>query len=177
MGSKKRKNGKPQRSAFAEARYFEEVKYVHEAALSGYTYPQISDLATSHFGYYMAPETCRRRAIDYHEARMQESTDELRAKELDRLDRYLVVLDEAILRPNETELANIDGVSIVATDRADQFKALSAALAIVRERSKLLGLDAPVKAELTITELSTLDLELVELANEAKARRARVLDE
>lgn len=151
MGSKKKRapgagNG---RSAAAEARHFEETIYFHEARLSGHTYAQIANLASTKFGYFIGPEKVRLRIRDYRSEAVAELVDDLRALESDRLDRYLVTLDEVILKPKEIT-DRVTG-EVVGYERSDQLAGIDRALRISERRSKLLGLDGPSRAEVTLS--------------------------
>jgi len=80
--------------------------------------------------------------------------DEVRKMELDRLDRWLSKLDD-----------QIEGGHMVARN-------VEVAVKVSERRAKLLGVDAPEKQEIMLTELSAADVALAELVNEANAAAA-----
>lgn len=144
-----------------DAQKYEETIYFHEAALSGYTYPQIADMASTRFGRRIGRELVRKRIIQYREARVAETVDELRAKQADELARLKVKLTPAIAGPIETELGD---TGIVSVDRDDQMKGIAAWLKIAEREAKLWGLDAPAAANVTVTNVAPVDLDMEALA-------------
>ena len=89
------------------------------------------------------------------EALIKEPAEEVRKLELERLDYLLDRTLQALDR-----------------DGSDESKLVPTALRVMERRAKLLGLDAPVKAEVAVTEVTRDDLELTELINEQRAKVA-----
>lgn len=159
-------------AAGKKARHFEETMYFHEAALSGYTYRQIASLASSRFGRAIGHELVRKRLEKYRAERVVESRDELVGVEVARLDRYLAVLDKTIAAEDRVEELPLEGGRVQIIDsRPAKIAALTTALKVAERRSKLLGLDTPAQAEVTVTNVAPVDLEMEALAAEIAARR------
>lgn len=123
----------------------ERENLMYELRLGGYTLQQIAvklDVTVS----------CVSQAISKRlKKRHQPLLEELRAVELDRLDKYLKALEERI-------------------ERGDTL-AIQTALRVADRRSKLLGLDMDhLKVNPNTGELSEIDLELQDLLSSAKAR-------
>lgn len=137
-----------------QARHHEEGAYFHEAALSGHSANAIALLASARFGYLISGEKVRRRLRDDRREFLQQDPaqiDELRQIEAERLDRYLVALDTVVLTPPSIPVADKEGNVYEYKDTELQLKAIDRALKISAQRAKLLGLDAPVKSEVTVT--------------------------
>jgi len=81
---------------------------------------------------------------------IQPKADELRQIELERYDLYLEKLQPKIERGDD--------------------KAINAAVRVSEARRRLLGLDAPVKIDAQVLEVTQQDLELQEMLREAQAR-------
>lgn len=162
--------GNQKHNAKKHARRFEETMYFHEAALTGHTYAQIASLASSRFGRTIGHELVRRRLKEYRDARVVESVEELRWKEVDRLDRYLVALDKTILAPAETVVGDDGTVLNVDPFHDERVKSITTAVRIADRRARLLGLDAPVQAEVVVTNVAPIDLEMEALAAEVAER-------
>ena len=101
--------------------------------------------------------TVHNRIQAHIEQRVQPLADELRAIEVDRLDRYLARLD-AQIQDDE------------AAGRAA--RNIEVAVKVSERRAKLLGIDAPERVEATVTEVTQEDLALAELVREAQAAAA-----
>lgn len=61
-------------------------------------------------------------------------------------------------------------------DTGPVLAAIDRVLKVADRRAKLLGLDTPVKADLTVHQVDARDAELIELVNEARARQATEQD-
>ncbi len=85
-------------------------------------------------------------------ARVTPLADEVRKMELDRLDAWLAKLDAKIEK--------------------DPIRAIPVAVKVSESRRKLLGVDAPVQVEATVTEVTQEDLALAELVREAQMAAA-----
>lgn len=74
----------------------------------------------------------------------------------------------------ETERQRYDAIQAAYWDDAMEGNAKAAEIVIVciRERRKLLGVDAPIQVDATITEVTQQDIALQEMIAEAKARNA-----
>jgi predicted transcriptional regulator len=75
--------------------------------------------------------------------------------ELDRYDRYLARLEEAM-----------------DDEKADVAKLIASAVRVSEARRKLLGYDAPQRVEATVHQVSETDVELAEIVREATVRAA-----
>lgn len=75
--------------------------------------------------------------------------------ELDRYDRYLARLEEAM-----------------DDEKADVAKLVASAVRVSEARRKLLGYDAPQRVEATVHQVSETDVELAEIVREASVRAA-----
>ena len=78
----------------------------------------------------------------------------VRLVEIDRLDAYLVRIQTAL------------------DAGGDVSKLVSAGLRVAERRAKLLGLDVPARADLTVRQFDATDVALTELINETKAKVA-----
>jgi hypothetical protein len=98
------------------------------------------------------------------EARTVPLLDEVVKIELDRYDRYLSKLEEAM-----------------EDERADIAKLVASAVRVSAERRKLLGYDAPQRVEATVHQVDQVDVELAEVVRKAQQDAAmeeqRVRDE
>lgn len=125
-----------------------------KARIDGVSYEAIAD--DPEFGYNGSVSAARK---DFTRAKRaardaeQEMADIWVQQELDRLDHYLLALAPRV-------------------DRGDS-RAIEVAIKVGERRAKLLGIDAAVKIDATVTEQPTAqDLELRDMINEAKARIA-----
>lgn len=80
--------------------------------------------------------------------------DEVRKVELDRLDTWLARLEERLD-------AGEDPVRVVPV-----------AIKVAERRARMLGTDAPERADVTVHEVTQQDIELMELLAEARASQA-----
>lgn len=120
----------------------------YELRLAGKTFRQIA-VETG-----LAVATVHKRIEAHIAQRVQPLADELRAIEVDRLDRYLVALD-AQIQEGRAVARNVE-VAVRVSER----------------RAKLLGIDAPEKVEAIVTQVTQEDLALAELVREANAAAA-----
>lgn len=85
---------------------------------------------------------------------VQEAGDDLRALELSRLDTMYVAAMEVLERSHVTvsngKVVTLDGAPL--PDDAPVLAAIDRLLKIQERRSKLLGLDAPVKRDIALTD-------------------------
>lgn len=88
------------------------------------------------------------------DARVIPVADEVRKFEVDRLDAWLSRLEE---RMDQGE---------------DPVKLVSVAIKVSERRARLLGLDAPERADFTVHQVTAEDVALSQLISEAKARQA-----
>lgn len=89
------------------------------------------------------------------EARTVPLLDEVVKIEIDRYDRYLARLEEAM-----------------DDEKADVAKLVASAVRVSEARRKLLGYDAPQRVEATVHQVSETDVELAEIVREATVRAA-----
>lgn len=128
------------------------TRLIH-ARLNGVPWADI--FADPDFGYGSLAEARKdfTRACREAAAAEQEAADTWLQQELDRLDYYLSALADRVERGEP--------------------RAVEVALKVGERRAKLLGLDSPIRAEVTVEEApSATDLELRDMINEAKARIA-----
>jgi hypothetical protein len=93
--------------------------------------------------------------------------------------RYIQTYREEMVRPDASQhfdeffadLRNLRVRLQVGVLMGDP-QSVRAALAVNESARRMLGLDAPVKADVTVTELSEADRELAELVRERKAKNA-----
>lgn len=105
-------------------------------------------------------------------AAVKEPAEELRQLELERLDtlartcegilarHHVMVSHGRIIKDDDGQVLLDDGPVMQAVDRL---------LKIQERRAKLLGLDTPVKADVTVHQVDARDAELMEMINEARA--------
>lgn len=130
-----------------ELQFAEQRAAVYEYRLRGLTVREIAESTGT------PRSTVHRWIRELTEARMQESQSELLAVELDRLDRYLAKLEQRLeMHPGRTETI------------------LPLLLKLSERRAKLLGLDAALKVDATVTETTQADIELAELIRNAQLR-------
>lgn len=154
---------KAERYREKESRQFLETMYFHEARLSGFTYEQIASLASTHFGRPISARKVATRLNLYRTERIAEDREQLRQIEADRLDRMMTKLDKLL---DGREVKDRETGEVIAVDHEDQLKAVTAIIRISERRSKLLGLDAPVEGNLTVTTRDQATAELEEMARE-----------
>lgn len=148
----------------------------------GYTYQQIGDQLG--MTKAAAHKACQRALSDI----VREPAEDLLKVELDRLDAQLVRLNDlekaarkvlearhitvnngkVIYHPGTEQPMEDDGPVLQAIDRLVKIEA--ARNQNSERRAKLLGLDAAVKVDTTVHEVTQQDLELQEMLREAKAR-------
>lgn len=128
-----------------------------ELRLKGYSIRQVAEHASRELDWNISGPTAWRRIEEEGVLRTEPAEEALRAQELARLDRYLLALEEAALSP----------------DPKDKVAAVNSALKLQERRAKLLGLDAPQRAEVTVSELGEQDVELAAMIREEQARQAR----
>lgn len=105
------------------------------------------------------PTVCRRLKLAL-EQRIAENADEYRKIEQERLDD----LHAVTMRTLELGMTTLDTELVLkATDRV---------LKISAQRAALLGLNAPVRIDATVMEVTQEDVELAEMIREAKAKAA-----
>lgn len=125
----------------------EEQIECYELRLKGLSFQAISTATGLSVG------TVYNRVKSEIDARVLPLAEEVRKMELDRLDRYLVRLDEQI-EAGRSVARNVE-VAVKVSER----------------RSKYLGVDAPEKVEAAVTQVPQ-DLALAELVRSAKASAA-----
>lgn len=140
----------------------EEQRVCYELRLLGHPIREVARMAGEELGWNVTESVVMRRINDEGLRRVQPAEEALRNMELDRLDRYLLATEK---------------LAFEAQDPKDHLAAMDRALRIQERRAKLLGLDAPVKADITVSESDPRDGELAELIREEKARRAREASE
>ncbi|WP_354643872.1 hypothetical protein [Kitasatospora camelliae] len=125
-----------------------------KARIDGISYETIAD--DPEFGYGGDVSAARKdftRARRAAKAAEQEMADVWVQQQIDRLEHYLVCLSPRV-------------------DRGEP-RAIEVAVKVGERIAKLLGIDAPVRAEVTVEEAPTVqDLELRDMINAAKARIA-----
>lgn len=92
--------------------------------------------------------------------------------------------DVDIPRLRAMEEARLDKVLVVAMEIAEKksadpelrLKAVDRVVRVSTQRATLLGLNSPVRHDVTVTERTQADVELEELINEAKVRNAGVIE-
>lgn len=102
--------------------------------------------------------------------------DELRILEAERLDdltrkAYEVLAADHIVTQHGKIVRGDDGEPV--QDHEPVLKAIDRLLRLSDARRKLLGLDVPVRADITVHQVDTADLALMEIIREAQARNAQ----
>jgi hypothetical protein len=100
--------------------------------------------------------------------------DKVRQFELDRLDGYMQACMYVLDNPGTVVLAPTgpggDMMQHVIVDDRKILGAIDRLVKISESRRKLLGVDAPIKTHVEVTETTQQDLEIQELIREAQAR-------
>lgn len=124
----------------------------------------------------IATTTAHDLLTEYSAARLDPLTEEYRRLELDRLDDYTRKAYEVL----EAEHVVVQHGKVVydpetgapMRDLGPKLAALDRLVRISERRSRLLGLDAVIKADVTITPVDPTDLALMQLITEARAKSA-----
>jgi transposase-like protein len=129
------------------------VREVHSKWIQGWSYRKISE------EYGMSPETARRWCGEARETRRQAGLDivALRAEAA------------AHLEAARMEAWKIHGEAVLHKTQLD---ALGKVETLTGAHARLMGLNAPVRVDLQVTELTAAEQELQEMINEAKAKTA-----
>ena len=133
----------PQTRPGDDARRVEARVLCWELRLQGLSIRMIAVAASDQLGYKISPATVHRLIREEADEKMRQPREDYRAYELDRLDRYLAVLEPKV--------------------RAGDVSAVQTAVRVSESRRKLLGLDAPVQVEATVHEVTQVDVELAEI--------------
>ncbi|WP_327246560.1 hypothetical protein [Streptomyces sp. NBC_01320] len=124
---------------------------------SGWTYPRIA--AELGFNHKADAYNAVKRVLD---ATVREAGDDLRALELDRLDDMYAAAMEVLEREHVTvsngRVVSLDDGTPLPDD-GPVLQAIDRLLRIQERRARLLGLDAPVKRDLTLTDERTARIE------------------
>jgi hypothetical protein len=124
----------------------------------GLTYRQIAD-DLGFAGPGKAYEAVKRVLADT----VAEAADDLRAVELERLDRMyqaaLKVMEADHFAVSHGKVIYLDGDSKPLADSGPALAAMDRLLKIQERRAKLLGLDAPTKANVTVSDAITSEIE------------------
>jgi hypothetical protein len=140
------------RWSVADAKVTQERVACWELRLQGHSFAAITALVPGILGYPISEPTVRRRVHDHGEELEAGPREAYLRYELDRLDRLTAAVSTAAF--------------------AGDLGAVDRLLKISESRRRLLGLDAAVKVDATVTEVTQADLELQELLREAQARAA-----
>lgn len=149
----------------------ERAAHAYELRLQGLTIAAIGrelDLAGS---------TVHEMLTEYSAQRLDPLADEYRRIEQDRLDDYtakayeVLVAEHVLVQHGKVIYDPETGAPM--RDLAPKLAALDRLVRISERRSRLLGLDAVIKADVTVTQVDPRDLELVQLITEAQAKTAR----
>lgn len=158
---------------YTNAHFAEEQRLCYELRLRGLSIRQIADETG------MSPATVHRRIECEIRETVQPLAEEVRAMELDRLDRLqqvaLAVMGADHPLVSEGRVVRVeqeDGTKVALQDHGPVLAAMDRFLKIQDRRAKLLGLDAAVKVDATVTETTQEDLELAEMVREAQAKAA-----
>lgn len=153
------------------AKSAEEAVRCFELRLDGLTFSAIG----AEVG--LAVSTVHARIEAHIAERVNPLADELRAIELDRLDRAIVRVFEVLAKThvvvqNGKVVTGADGRPLV--DDMPALQAIDRLIRISERRCKMLGLDAPtpLKADVTLHQVDPRDLELMQLIEAAKERNA-----
>ncbi|GIH26044.1 hypothetical protein Aph01nite_43540 [Acrocarpospora phusangensis] len=124
----------------------------------------------------LAGSTVHELLTEYSAARLDPLTDEYRRIELDRLDDYTakayeVLVAEHVLVQHGKVIYDPE-TEAPMRDLAPKLAAIDRLVRISERRSRLLGLDAVIKADVTVTPVDPTDLALMQLVTEARAKTA-----
>lgn len=146
----------------------EEQKLCYQLRLQHYTIRQIAAETGLSIG------TVHKRITDEITETVSPYREQYRVMERERLENMsrevLALLERKHYVFSEGRVARLDGVPVVDDEFA--LKCIDRLLRIQERRAKLEGLDAPVKVEAQVTEVSQVDIEAAEMIREAKARAA-----
>jgi len=132
------------------AEIVEQQKKCYDLRLSGHSIRAIAEKLD------IPRATVQRRLDAECEAQVTPGAEAVRKMELDRLDKWMLALENRIL----------DG----------DHQAITTAIKVAERRAKYLGLDAPTQIDATVTETTQEDLALAELIREARMRQATIED-
>lgn len=142
MGSNPHSRGNPAERAVLRAQ-------AYDLKLKGWSLRRIGEeIGMSHV-------TVKNYIDEEVEARTIPLLNEVVKIEIDRYDRYLARLEEAM-----------------DDEKADVAKLVASAVRVSEARRKLLGYDAPQRVEATVHQVSETDVELAEIVREATVRAA-----
>lgn len=158
---------------YTNAHFAEEQRTCYEMRLRGMSIRQIAAATGLSVGTTWNRIDCE----------IKETLDPLRAKvrelEIERLDRMqqtvLAVLERTHVMVSNGRVIYVEdarGHREPALDSAPVLAAIDRLLKIQERRARLLGLDAAVKVDATVTETTQQDLELIDMVNAAKAQAA-----
>jgi hypothetical protein len=166
-----------------DARRSAERSQAYELRLRGRTLRQIAD--------DMGCSTGKVQDLLREEIKLREDPliDKVRQLELDRLDGYMQACMYVLDNPGSLEMVMHWDGTYELNDKGEPFKkitmlpvvivddrkilgAIDRLVKISESRRKLLGVDAPIKTHVEVTETTQQDLEIQELIREAQARAA-----
>jgi hypothetical protein len=149
-----------------DARRSAERSQAYELRLRGRTLRQIAD--------DMGCSTGKVQDLLREEIKLREDplVDKVRQFELDRLDGYQQACMYVLDNPGVPVRDEASGVLHVIVDDRKILNAIDRLVRISESRRKLLGIDAPIKTHVEVTETTQQDLEIQELIREAQVRAA-----
>lgn len=140
------RNGRHPKTLPNQAKVAEEQKRCYELRLKGHSIRAIAEIVG-------LPKSTVHERIEAEIANtVPPLAEQVRQMELDRLDRWLLALEDKIA----------DGDT----------HAITTAIKVAERRAKYLGIDSAVKVEAQVHEVTQEDLALAEMIREAKARAA-----
>lgn len=166
---------------------------VFDLRIAGHTFRQIDTLTRAPDGptggHRISTTTAKEMVYEEAARRIDPRVDAWRALQAERLEAALGRLDE--LAEKAMDILRRDHITVSqgkafhdVVDDGPALQALDRLVKIEEQRRRtgealrrLLGLDAPVKVDTTITENSEQDRELQEMVNEYAARNARIESE
>lgn len=148
----------------------ERAAQAYEMRLQGWTIAAIA----GELG--IAASTTHDLLTEFSAARLDPLVEEYRQLEADRLDDYtrkayeVLTAHHIVVQHGKVVLDPETGSPL--RDHAPKLAALDRLVRVSERRSRLLGLDAVIKADVTVTHVDPTDLELVQILNEARAKNA-----
>jgi hypothetical protein len=153
----------------SDARRSAERSQAYDLRLRGRTIRQVAD------DMGISPTKVHKLLTEEIRAREDPLIEKVRQFELDRLDGYQQACMYVLDNPGTVVVVPGPGGELVQHVIVDDRKILGAIDRLVKiseSRRKLLGIDAPVKTHVEVTETTQQDLEIQELIREAQARAA-----
>lgn len=164
---------------YTNANFAEEQRVCYLLRLRGLSIRQIEEHVKTEYGWNLSKSTVENRIRCEIKETVEPLREEVRAMELDRLDQLQQIAlgvmgaDHPLVSEGRVVRVELpDGTKVPLQDHGPVLAAMDRFLKIQDRRAKLLGLDAAMKVDATITETTQIDIEAAEMVAEAKAKAA-----